>query len=132
MALVERGGSVKTIMREGIDASARIATDDSRIYNGCEEHFTSGHASVVHSRKQFAWGPKEQRVHTNTEEGFFSIVKRGLNGIYHSVSREHLHRYLAEFEFRYNNRALTDGERTVAAIKASEGKRLVYRETLTA
>jgi hypothetical protein len=53
-------------------------------------------------------------------------VKRGLNGIYHSVSKEHLHRYLAEYEFRYNRRHLDDGARTVAAIRASEGKRLVY------
>ena len=67
-------------------------------------------------------------IHTNTIEGFFSGVKRGLHGIYHSVSKEHLHRYMSEFEFRYNHRELEDGERTVLAIKAAEGKRLVYKE----
>lgn len=71
-------------------------------------------------------------VHSNTIEGFFSIVKRGINGIYHAVSKEHLHRYMAEFEFRYNNRDLEDGERTTAAIQAAEGKRLTYRTPASA
>ncbi len=66
---------------------------------------------------------------TNTVEGFFSIVKRGLNGIYHSVSKEHLHRYMAEFEFRYNRRGLEDGERIQTAIQNGEGKRLLYTVT---
>lgn len=79
---------------------------------------------VCHSAKEYVRGD----IHSNTVESFFSSVKRGLNGIYHNVSREHLHRYMAEFEFRYNNRAIEDGERTAMAIKASEGKRLRYRE----
>lgn len=139
LAMVERGGKVKTrpvanvtganlqgIMQENIDKSARIATDDSRAYPGCERHFTSGHLSVNHSKKEYARG----QVHTNTVEGFFSSVKRGLNGIYHSVSKEHLHRYMSEFEFRYNNRELEDGPRTLAAIKSAEGKRLTYAESI--
>lgn len=65
---------------------------------------------------------------TNTVEGYFSILKRGLNGIYHSVSKKHLHRYLAEYEWRYNRREETDGERVVSAIQDSEGKRLRYRD----
>jgi hypothetical protein len=60
-------------------------------------------------------------------ESYFSVLKRGLHGIYHNVSPEHLHRYLAEFDFRYTNRELSDGERTALAIKRSEGKRLLYR-----
>ena len=67
-------------------------------------------------------------VTTNTVEGYFSIVKRGLNGIYHSVSKKHLHRYLAEYEFRFNRREMSDGDRTVAAIQAADGKRLRYSE----
>jgi hypothetical protein len=61
----------------------------------------------------------------------FSVLKRGLNGIYHSVSKEHLHRYLAEYEFRHNHRFLEDGPRTSAAIKASEGKRLKYQDVVS-
>jgi hypothetical protein len=66
-------------------------------------------------------------VTTNTVEGFFSILKRGLYGTYHAVSKVHL-RYLAEFEFRYNGRKLNDGQRTLLAIQSAEGKRLVYRQ----
>ena len=78
---------------------------------------------MCHSAREYVRGD----VHSNTIEGFFSIVKRGINGIYHAVSKEHLRRYMAEFEFRYNNRNLEDGERTTAAIKAAGGKRLVYK-----
>jgi transposase-like protein len=138
LAMVERGGKVKTkpianvtgsnvqsIMRENIDKSARIATDQSVAYPGCEQHFTSGHRSVNHSKKEYVRG----EIHTNTVEGFFSSVKRGLHGIYHSVSKEHLHRYMSEFEFRYNHRHIEDGPRTLQAIKGAEGKRLTYKET---
>tara|TARA_R110002072_G_scaffold4245_4_gene29978 strand:+ start:304 stop:1305 length:1002 start_codon:yes stop_codon:yes gene_type:complete len=137
LAMVERGGSVKTfpvanvtaknvqkVMRENIHQSARIATDESHAYNKCDEHFTSGHRTVNHSEKEYVRG----QIHTNTIEGFFSGVKRSLNGIYHSVSKEHLHRYMSEYEFRYNYRHMEDGERTLLAIKGAEGKRLMYRE----
>jgi transposase-like protein len=139
LAMVERGGAVKTkpianvtgsnvqaAMQENIDKSARIATDQSVVYPGCEQYFTSGHRAVNHSIKEYVRG----QIHTNTVEGFFSSVKRGLNGIYHSVSKEHLHRYMSEFEFRYNNRDLDDGPRTLMAIKGAEGKRLTYRESV--
>lgn len=138
MAMVERGGKVKTrpiadvtantllsVMKQNIDRGARIATDCAIAYTKeVERYFEGGHRSVNHSKREYVRG----MVHTNTVEGFFSNIKRGLNGIYHSVSKEHLHRYISEFEFRYNNRELTDGERTVAAIRASEGKRLMYKE----
>ncbi|MEZ5573514.1 MAG: IS1595 family transposase [Halioglobus sp.] len=117
MAMVERGGCVKTrpvadvtsntlqlVMRENIDKSARSAPDQNLAYNGCHEYFVSGHSTVNHSAKEYVRGI----VHTNTVEGFFSTVKRGLNGIYHSVSKEHLHRYMSEFEFRYNHRHMED------------------------
>jgi hypothetical protein len=79
---------------------------------------------VQHECEEYSRGD----VTTNTVEGFFSILKRGLYGTYHAVSKEHLHRYLAEFEFRYNGRKLNDGQRTVLAIQSAEGKRLLYRQ----
>ncbi len=99
-------------------------TDEAPQYQGIGSEFKGGHDTVKHSAKEYVRGD----VHTNTVEGYFSIVKRGLNGIYHSVSKKHLHRYLAEYEFRYNRRRMDDGQRTVAAIQAADGKRLRYRE----
>ena len=106
------------------DTDTRIITDEHASYKCIGEPFEGGHEVVCHSAKEYVRG----EIHSNTAEGFFSSVKRDLNGIYHSVSKEHLHRYMAEFEFRYNHRNLEDGERTLAAIKASEVKRLMYRE----
>lgn len=143
VALVERSGSVKTrpvanvtgktlkrLIRRNVDKSARILTDENPSYRGIGKKFERGHQRVKHSAGEYVRAGTD--VHSNTVEGFFSIVKRGIDGIYHSVSKEHLHRYLAEFEFRYNHRALEDGLRTVAAIQAAEGKRLMYREPVRA
>lgn len=137
VALVERGGNVrsfhvadvtaktlKTAIRQNVDRRARIMTDELKQYRGIGREYEGGHETVKHSAGEYV----RDDIYTNTVEGFFSIVKRGINGIYHSVSKKHLHRYLAEYEFRYNGRKLTDGERTVAAIQASDGKRLRYRE----
>ena len=141
MALVERNGSVKTkpvpnvtgktlkqAIRNNVHASARIITDDNPAYNGIGKDYKGGHHTVCHSAKEYVRGD----IHSNTVEGFFSTVKRGLNGIYHSVSKEHLHRYMSEFEFRYNHRDIEDGERTKAVIKGSDGKRLMYKEPIKA
>jgi len=137
LAMVERGGSVKTrpiadvtaktlktAILESVSADARIITDENPSYKGIGKHYDGGHHTVCHSAKEYVRG----EIHSNTIEGFFASVKRGLNGIYHSVSKEHLGLYLSEFEFRYNHRKLEDGERVVAAIKASEGKRLMYKQ----
>lgn len=136
-ALVERGGRVKTqvvanvtaktlkkVIRESVDRNARILSDENSSYRGIGSEFAGGHETVCHSAKEYVRGD----VHDNTAESFFAGVKRGLNGIYHAVSKRHLHRYMSEYEFRWNGRELTDGERTVAAIRASEDKRLLYRE----
>jgi hypothetical protein len=68
-------------------------------------------------------------VYTNTFEGFFSLLKRGINGVYHHASKEHLHRYLAEFDFRYNHRKVEDHDRTISALKGFTGKRLTYADS---
>jgi transposase-like protein len=137
VALVERGGNVrckhvadvtgktlKKAIRDNVDRRVRIMTDEAPAYRGIGREYEGGHETVKHSAGEYVRGD----VSTNTVEGYFSIVKRGINGIYHSVSKKHLHRYLAEYEFRYNGRRLSDGERTVAAIQAADGKRLRYRE----
>lgn len=137
MALVQRDGHVKTqvvanvtaktvkqVIQAAVSQQARLMTDESPVYTKVGRTFEGGHEVVTHSRFEYVRGDAT----TNTVEGFFSIVKRGLNGIYHSVSKEHLHRYMAEFEFRYNRRDLEDGQRIRAAIQNSEGKRLLYRE----
>lgn len=137
VAMVERGGNVrsfhvadvtgktlKSAIRENVDKRSRIMTDEAKQYQGIGREFEGGHQTVKHSAGEYVRG----EASTNTVEGYFSIVKRGLNGIYHSVSKKHLHRYLAEYEFRYNGRKLDDGERVVAAIQAADGKRLRYRE----
>lgn len=139
MGMVERGGRVHTrvapdvtaktlkgAIREMVDKSARIMTDENNAYNGIGADFAGGHATVCHSAGQYVNG----EACTNTAESVFSLLKRGMYGVYHNVSKRHLHRYLAEFDFRWNHRTVEDGERTVAAIKGSEGKRLMYREPL--
>lgn len=137
MACVERGGKVRTrpvanvtaktlkaVILETVSADARIITDENSSYAGIGADFQGGHETVCHSAKEYV----RDDIHSNTVEGFFSGVKRGLNGIYHSVSKEHLHRYMSEFEFRYNHRHAEDGERVLLAVKASEGKRLLYKQ----
>jgi len=137
VGMVERGGNVHTrvvpnvtantlkgAIREVVDNQARIMTDENTAYNEIGAEFAGGHKTVCHSAKEYVRG----NVHTNTIEGVFSLIKRGMYGVYHNVSKQHLHRYLAEFDFRWNNRKVDDGERTVNAIRGAEGKRLMYRE----
>jgi transposase-like protein len=138
VALVERGGKVRTfhpekangenvtaIVSDNIAREARFMTDESRLYITIGKEFAS-HETTLHSRGEYVRGD----VHTNTVEGYFSIFKRGMKGVYQHCSEKHLHRYLAEFDFRYNNRTaleVSDTERTVKAMAGIEGKRLTYR-----
>ncbi len=136
-AVVERGGEVRTQvidrvtkdnlmgnLRRFVDRSARVMTDEERSYDYVGMEFMGGHKTVKHGAREYVRGD----VHTNTIEGFFSLIKRGMYGTFHSVSKKHLHRYVSEFEYRYNTRGLDDGARTVRAIQRGEGKRLRYRE----
>lgn len=140
VALVERGGNVrarpiadvsaktlKAAIRQYVGREARIITDEMRSYGGIGVEFQGGHHTINHGIGQYVNGD----IYTNTAESFFALFKRGLNGIYHAVSKKHLHRYLAHAEFLYNHRELEDGERATAAIKAADGKRLFYKEPIT-
>lgn len=104
-----------------------LMSDESVIYPALGKEFDN-HGAVNHSANEYA--RMGGFIHINTAENFYSILKRGITGVYHNVSEAHLHRYLAEFDFRYNNRSglgIEDAERTEKALKGVEGKRLTYR-----
>jgi transposase-like protein len=154
VALVERGGRVRAfhvpvadqaavekIVRENIARESRLHTDESHLYHNAADHFKA-HKTVKHSAKEYARkdyvGHNKDKtefyfenVHTNSAEGYFSIFKRGMRGIYqHCAEKKHLHRYLAEYDFRCNHRirlGYNDGERAILAVKSAAGKRLTYR-----
>jgi transposase-like protein len=117
------GATLKAAIRDVVETSANLMTDENNSYNGLAPEFAS-HETVCHGTKEYARG----NVHTNTAESSNALIKRGLMGIYHNVSREYLHRYLWQWDFCWNNRCMNDGERTVAAIQSAEGKRLMYKQ----
>jgi hypothetical protein len=136
VSLVERDGGVrsfhvrrvnsttlKTVMRENINRGTRIMTDEAKYYAwvGAAKDF-GGHYTTTHSAGEYSRG----MVHSNTVEGFFSIVKRGLTGTYHHVGSQHLWRYLDEFDFRYNRRDLSDTERMRSLLANIDGKVMHY------
>lgn len=123
---VERvtGKNLKAIMVKNIDRSADIMTDEFPSYRGVSKEFSS-HNVINHGNKEYVRGD----VYTNTVEGYFSILKRGIIGVYHHVDSNHLHRYLSEFDFRYNERNANDAERSITALIGIEGKRLMYRDS---
>ena len=116
------GKTLKTAVRELVDKNARLMTDENSSYTGLAPEYAA-HDTVCHSTKEYVRGD----IHTNTAESSNAIIKRGLMGIYHNVSKEYLHRYLWQWDFLWNHRELNDGERIVAAVKSSEGKRLMYK-----
>jgi transposase-like protein len=138
VALLERGGSVRTfhvavanqvtvaaIVRENVHRESRLHTDESSIYVKMGREFAA-HETVKHADYEYARGD----VTTNTVESYFSVFKRGMRGTYQHCAEKHLHRYLAEFDFRYNNRValgVNDGERAEELAKGIVGKRLTYR-----
>lgn len=116
------GDTLKDAIRDVVDPRARIMTDENSSYRGIGNEYAS-HETVRHGAKEYARGD----VHCNTAESSFALVKRGIMGIYHNVSKKHLHRYIWQYDFLWNNRELNDGERMVLAVQASEGKRLMYK-----
>jgi len=135
VALVERGGKVRTrvvadvtaktlkdAIRENVARDSRIMTDEHKSYEGIGRELKS-HDVVKHGHGQYVRGD----AYTNTAESFFGLLKRGVMGAFHHVSKEHLPRYCEEFAYRWNTRHATDSERTAAAIRQTEGRRLMYR-----
>ena len=106
-----------------VDKDSIVMTDDFKSYKWARNEFK--HGIIQHSYQEYVKG----NVHTNTVEGFFSILKRGINGTYQHVIAKHLHRYLTEFDFGYNMRKLEDAARTVCVFRGIEGKRLLYRDS---
>ena len=138
VSLVERGGNVRSfhvavadgatvanIVNENVLKETRLHTDESRLYTKVGANFKT-HETVVHRAKEYARGD----VTTNSVEGYFSIFKRGMKGVYQHCGEKHLHRYLAEYDFRFNHRVAlgyNDGDRAALAVKNAAGKRLMYR-----
>ena len=120
--------TLKPIIASNASKASALMTDESTVYPKIGEGFATHH-TVNHSANEYA--RLGGYVHSNTVENYYSILKRGITGVYHSVSEAHLHRYLAEFDFRYSNRSglgVEDAERAARALKGAEGKRLMYNQ----
>jgi transposase-like protein len=116
------------IVQRNVARETYIMTDEAVIYRRRLRDWFLGHGRVNHNAGEYGRG----RIHTNTVEGFFSIFKRGMKGVYQHCSEKHLHRYVAEFDFRYSNRqgnGCDDGERSRQALRGVVGKRLTYGGT---
>jgi transposase-like protein len=141
VGIVQRGGDVRFQMmervtgenlgkfvKENADLSCRVVTDEFPAYIKPARAFEGGHDVVKHKAGEYV--KEGTDIHSNTIEGVFSLIRRGVIGTFHSVSKKHLPNYLNEFQFRWNTRKLDDGQRVAKAIKAIDGKRLEYRESV--
>jgi transposase-like protein len=138
VSLVQRGGKVRSfhvdradkatvarIVVDNVARESRLHTDESNLYKGAEGHVAK-HERIWHTAGEYARGD----VTTNSVEGFFSIFKRGMKGVYQHCQEKHLHRYLSEYDFRYNNRialGVDDESRAAVALRGVVGKRLTYK-----
>ncbi len=143
LAVTERGGDIRTkvvvnvtqqnlrlFLAANASQNAMLNTDQCNMYVPIGKSWKR-HDVVNHSIKEYARkNPDGSVAHVNTCESFFSLLKRGLIGTFHAVSKEHLHRYCDEFSFRWNNRKINDGDRVALAIKSAIGKRLLYDDAV--
>jgi len=140
LALVQRDGNMRTrvvervnaaelkgAIREMVHGMSTIMTDEWNAYRGIGLEFHGGHKVVNHKRKEYVRGD----AYTNNAESWFALLKRGVHGTFHHLSKKHLGRYCHEFEFRWNHRKVSDGERMLAAIGQANGKRLTYNPLTT-
>jgi transposase-like protein len=139
LTLVERGGAARSfhvdsttvadvvpIVRKNVRRESKLMSDEAQHYKGLRSEFAEGSGAVAHSLDEYVRG----EIHTNTVEGYYSIFKHGMKGVYQHCKEKHLHRYLAEFDFRYSNRValgVNDEARAGWALKGVVGKRLTYR-----
>ena len=145
LSLVERGGKVRSyhiegstvqqvipIVTENVSQEAQVMTDSAQLYKYRLGDFES-HDRVDHSKGEYVRHEEGRpAIHTNSVEGYFSLFKRGMRGVYQHCSEKHLHRYLAEFDHRHNNRkalGVDDEQRAIGMVKGAKGKRLTYRTT---
>jgi hypothetical protein len=117
------GDTLGGLLTQHADPESRLMTDTFAAYKQPGKAFIS-HETVDHGKDEYVRGD----VHVNSAEGYFSQLKRSIDGTYHAVSKKHLDKYLAEFDYRYNTRKIVDGERTEQAIQQTAGKRLRYKE----
>jgi hypothetical protein len=123
-----RAETLLPLVLANVRREARIMTDEHSGYRDIKRYF-AGHGTTSHGRGEYV-NLEDRTIHSNTVEGYFSIFKRGMKGVYQHCAEKHLHRYLAEFEFRYNNRqalGCDDGIRAARALEGIMGKRLTYQ-----
>ena len=141
VSVLQRGGRVQSLHVERVTAKnlkpivnqmvaedAHLMTDSSTVLKSIGGKRRK-HSQVNHAAGEYVRREKGIVVTTNAVEGYFAILKRGINGVYHHVGKQHLHRYLSEFDFRYNAREVSDGERAALAVKGANGKRLMLRDS---
>ena len=146
MSLVERNGRARSfhletatkqeiipIVRGNVVRESHVMTDEANRYSQLGDEFAQ-HRAVDHSRGEYGYTDREtgEKINTNTVEGYYSIFKRGMIGVYQHCGEQHLHRYLAEFDFRYSYRIRTgydDTKRAERALLGVKGKRLTYETT---
>ena len=119
-----QGESLKPMIRQMIEKGAIVVSDEWGAYNGLSDY---QHKVVKHNEDEYV---NVEGFHTNSIEGFWSLLKRGIFGIYHSASRKHLSKYCDEFAFRYNTRRMNDGERFELSLSMSKKKRITYKEVI--
>jgi transposase-like protein len=137
VAIVERNGkavskpievvnhkNLRSAIEAVVDRQSTIISDESHNYCGIGQFFDGGHLSVKHSAGEYVNGD----ISTNTVESYFALLKRGVHGVFHHISKKHLAKYCDEFSFRWNFREVTDGQRAVAVIQGIEGKYLPYKK----
>lgn len=141
VSVLQRGGRVQSqhvqrvtsenlrpIVEQMVAEDAHVMTDSSTVLKGALR--TRKHDQVNHRADEYVRYENGVCITTNSIEGYFATLKRGINGVYHHVGKQHLHRYLSEFDFRYNSRKEKDGDRTLMALKSTGGKRLMLRDSV--